>query len=475
MPTITTTVTSAAGSGIVTTQTTTEATPEPKKPVTTTTPADAGVVDGPPKVRPPFAEEDITPAWLTAALHEGGHLHPSVNVASLEPLVNIGEGRGYANYSWKVVCTFDQPVSPDTPTQFVLKQMNQALAASWMEGKPRVLCDKSYVLECKWYEEIRDLLPVAQPKLYWSGFESPANPAMDFGVYCVLMEYLGDDLKKAETEDGISEEECEQAMEAIAKIHARFWNSEFLENWDAAFTMEEAMFLILGFCGGTPETEPQVAYDFATNVLGTDPALGAKFGAHCKAALKNHAQWYWKSRHSTGNKTLCTWDLRTDNMVWRKLPGGADKYEAVVLDQQIWCYTDAPMRDIACFFSCSATPEQMEDRVGRGLKKYHDTLVAEGVSTYTWEQCNADFNDAVWHPVCMSCFGGKIANDMDDTMETSEPGSTAYEEAKTMKHNIITMFNQIATRAKTLVELRDAYATRPFDLCPEDAAFSSKK
>ena len=38
-------------------------------------------------------------------------------MAELDPLVNIGEGRGYANYSWKVVARYDKPVSPDVPTK----------------------------------------------------------------------------------------------------------------------------------------------------------------------------------------------------------------------------------------------------------------------------------------------------------------------------------------------------------------------
>ena len=39
------------------------------------------------------------------------------------------------------------------------------------------------------------------------------------------MEWLGDDLKKVETQDGVTEEETVQAMEALAKLHATFWNT----------------------------------------------------------------------------------------------------------------------------------------------------------------------------------------------------------------------------------------------------------
>ena len=130
-------------------------------------------------------------------------------MGSLEPLVNIGEGRGYANYSWKLVANYDKPVSPDVPRSFVLKQLNQSFApGSWPVGPQRILSDQSYTLECKWYEELRDRMPIPQPKIWWTGAESPADPSQEFGVYGVLMEWLGDDLKKVETADGITEEEC---------------------------------------------------------------------------------------------------------------------------------------------------------------------------------------------------------------------------------------------------------------------------
>ena len=98
MPTITTTVTSAAASGVVTTVTSTEATPEPAAAVATAATTEAAA--SPSGVRVPQEKEEITPEWLTAALHEGGHLPKKVKVATMEPLKNIGEGRGYANYSW---------------------------------------------------------------------------------------------------------------------------------------------------------------------------------------------------------------------------------------------------------------------------------------------------------------------------------------------------------------------------------------
>ena len=47
----------------------------------------------------------------------------------------------------------------------------------------RALADKSYSLEATWYEEIRDRLPIPQPKIYWTGCESPADPTAEMGMH----------------------------------------------------------------------------------------------------------------------------------------------------------------------------------------------------------------------------------------------------------------------------------------------------
>ena len=132
----------------------------------------------------PKEEKEITAAWLTAALHESGVIPPAVNVASIAPLVNIGEGRGYANFSWKVECTYDSPVNPDVPTKFVMKQLNHASAALWTAGKMRALADRSFSLEAYWYDPqigLRDRVPIPQPKGYWTRSENAEDPSQDLG------------------------------------------------------------------------------------------------------------------------------------------------------------------------------------------------------------------------------------------------------------------------------------------------------
>ena len=248
----------------------------------------------------------------------------------------------------------------------------------------RQLADKSYCLECSWYEQLRDRLPIPQPRLFWSGAESPADPSKDLGVYGVLIEWLGDDLKKVDLKDGVTEEETVQAMTTLARLHAAWWNTEEEDALSALFKPEESLQMILGFMGGA-----ELASEYAATTF--KEAFGDKFASYVAAGVRTMEDWAFKGCTGDRNRVLCTWDLRTENMVWRRTPGGPYDYECVILDHQVWCYGGAPMFDLAVFFGCSCAEETMAERVEVGLRAYHSTLTSLGVTTYSEAEMHADF------------------------------------------------------------------------------------
>ena len=129
---VTTTTTTTTTSGGETTTTTTTTTASSGSPAEGIPPA-----SGAPQLPVPKTQADITPEWVTAALRSRGNLSPHVSVAKIDEIFNVGEGRGYANYSWAVTVSFDGPVSPDTPRKFVLKQLNQEFGGIWTPGPMR--------------------------------------------------------------------------------------------------------------------------------------------------------------------------------------------------------------------------------------------------------------------------------------------------------------------------------------------------
>jgi hypothetical protein len=98
--------------------------------------------------------------------------------------------------------------------------------------------------------------------------------------------------------------------------------------------------MIRAFMGGA---EPGMRY--AKSELAK--AFGEKFGAYAAEAVRTMEEWDLKSCTGDANKTLCTWDLRTDNMVWRKTPGGPSEYECIIIDHQVWNYVRPRARPCA--------------------------------------------------------------------------------------------------------------------------------
>lgn len=301
-----------------------------------------------------------------------------------------------------------------------------------------------------WYERLRNKLPVVQPKLYWSGCEPPADPVNELGHYGLLIEYLGDDLVKAEQADGVTELQNRQICAGLAKIHARFWNGEGLSPADKAalMTPADSMALMKSFMGGI-----DVAAEFTETEIRA--ALGEKYATYVSAAVRQIDQWLFKNNHD--QTCLCSWDFRTDNVLWRRSPGGPDDHECVIIDHQLWQIGGAPVYDLATYLGCSCREEQMAERVDTGLRVYHETLVASGVTTYSWEQFNADFNDAIACPALIGSFCGKMVSDVTAGAMAAPEGSQDRKDALTMADNMKALFTMMSSRVKTLIEHRNAW------------------
>jgi hypothetical protein len=165
------------------------------------------------------------------------------------------------------------------------------------------------------------------------------------------MEYLGDDLKKVDMTLGMDELELRQSVVAAAKLHATFWNGKNLTPTDmqALLSMEEARDihhgLMLGDAGQHTDQVCKYVDEVLNPLVGEKlkdiPHIGKKFAAYTIQALRTMKDWNFTS--ANGATTLCSWDLRTDNMSWRRSPAGPDEYECVILDQQLWAHGCSPM------------------------------------------------------------------------------------------------------------------------------------
>ena len=127
-------------------------------------------------------------------------------------------------------------------------------------------------------------------------------------------------------------------------------------------------------------------------------------------------------------------------------------------------YGGSPGFDICNYMACSFTPEQMKDRVTQGMKIYHDTLVANGVSNYSWEEFNKDFDNAIWHALSLATFGGKMVSDVRAGAMSHPEGSEERAEGLRMVDNMVALFKMVSDRAHFLAEWRQAYTPTHFSV-----------
>eukprot|EP00041_Stephanoeca_diplocostata_P015131 m.286815 g.286815 ORF g.286815 m.286815 type:complete len:405 (+) comp19937_c1_seq20:211-1425(+) len=317
------------------------------------------------RIAVPVAKSDITPAWLSAVLHQGNHLSPMVNVIALNELENVGEGRGVCNCSWKIIATFDKPVSPDTPRKFVLKQRNVQFEHAWEPGAMRWTGNKSYTLETKWYSEIRDVLPVPQPKCYWTGVQPCEDLENDLGDFGVLIEWLGDDLKIVDLDVGATLEETIDIVETLAKLHSRFWNCDELLNKEYFFSSREMTDMFTGFGIFHNEALTSSFLD-KLQTMAPEGAVSDAWVRSAKYAVAHPEAWLWKSVTSN-NRTIGSIDFRINNVVWRRVHNQSKDYECVIIDHQLWyrrlsCghHHESPIEKASCATTAVCVHEYMD-------------------------------------------------------------------------------------------------------------------
>lgn len=376
-----------------------------------------------------------------------GLLSKSTTVTDIESK-QIGEGRGYANYTFLVKLTFSRPVNKDVPTAIAVKIANQTFLAGFLEGKPEFFWEflnMFYICESYFYEDYRPNLTAACPKFYWGECEYPADPEHEVGSYGLMIEYMGDDLKMFTVADGIPVMELKQALSTCAKTHAGAWNDPYLvpirdggENPYILSAPTTAKFFTIFAEGGWAPFCKALSKDCGAQhpSLVTDVTW----------AYTNMESWFTKSMSGHGHRTLSSADLRSENLLWKKLPNG--EFECNPIDHQAWWY-GPPTRDILNLLLTSMQIDDMKDQLPLMLRHYYDALIAEGVdaATYSFVQFMQDAATGMWLVLIFSAGICQMVESMSKVVAELDPSDASYTETVTMRDNIIDLAYQFRTKA----------------------------
>jgi len=345
----------------------------------------------------PASLDEVTADWLGAALRAAG-ADPAGRIAAAHA-VQIGEGEGLIGDVYRL--SIRALPADFCPTTLIAKLPT-------VMTHTRVVADLLglYEREVKFYALLGSDLPVAIPRCYLAAMQPRAeNPELELRVrgwleacpgwlmrillalasfavrhakrrYVLILE----DLAHARAGDqlaGPREGELTAAIDALARLHARFWSSETL---DAHAWIQPL------------DATPRVIQQAYSRAL---PEFRSTYGAVCGPHVESLNGWLLSHGEALTRRvarhpaTLLHGDYRLDNLFFHP---GSPRLEVVVCDWQ--AVTRGPgVYDLAYLLSSSGDADPERDRAS--LEHYHRTLVESGVRGYPLDACIEQYRHAL--------------------------------------------------------------------------------
>ncbi|MFT7607252.1 MAG: hypothetical protein ACI9MX_000307 [Candidatus Aldehydirespiratoraceae bacterium] len=344
----------------------------------------------------PTRLEEITADWLTGALRSRDVINETTSVTSCDAKI-LGTGEGFAGDLARLSVTYKGGDGPATMVAKVPTSIDENRSGSEMLGV--------YEREIRMYEHVISGLGVPHAQLYYADVEP--NPDWEKQIAAVkkaerlpiwLLRFIAwvlgrfvkpeprpsvlilEDLAPAEIGDqvvGADIERVGDVLEVAARLHAATWGEKlpapgpWLQSGGLAPRFFQASFL-----------------GMRKQFLKAD---GANISPHMRKMLdrlKKDGEARGRRIHNEIPQCLIHGDLRLDNIFF------AGNEVRALIDWQL-TRTGPAVVDVAYFIAGSLDPSVSEADVDRALGRYHDALVAAGISDYPKERFMADFDDAL--------------------------------------------------------------------------------
>ncbi len=320
----------------------------------------------------PTTTSEITAEWLTHALQASGTIAADASVSSVSVDPQAG-GVGFVGEVGKLNLTYDG--APDAPTSMVAKFPTQSPEVQAMMHPTRI-----FEREHRFYEVLAPETPVRTPAVYHVTCEVSDDPTAE--RYLLLMEDLGG-LTLGDQVAGVSPEQAESALVGLAKHHARFWNGAGLEN--ATF---------VPIINGPLNKAGQGIY--SASLPGFEQVFGDALQPEMVPVAEAYTAAHPKLLDALAEMphTLVHFDYRSDNLFFEG--EGHDVGDVCVIDWQS-ISVGGGAADVGYFMGQNLSPADRRAHEDDLLHRYHDTLVASGVTDYEYDRFFQDYRLGVMY------------------------------------------------------------------------------
>lgn len=326
------------------------------------------------------APEALSPDMLTALLGSDG--------ARVRSVTRGGVWEGGYSIAYQLLLDWGGgagdpgPTPRGTPAGVVLKVPRSDVPAEWTARNARQ--------EYHFYRELAALTPrVPTIGCYAGAYDA------EQGTYCLLLEDMSGSHTTPRAQNAVPPpDHAAQALEGLARLHASWWDDPRLATLAATERTENGSALGTSGASGAPSA---IAVDTERAVEAFLRYLGDALPEPRRRALRDIAAFLPEviARQRAGPMTLVHGDANWRNFLFPRDPGGT----VLLFDWQTWTVA-SPVVDLGYMMGRHWTDEPNVDLVEALLRRYHQTLLAQGVSSaaYPWRRCWDDFRLALVRP-----------------------------------------------------------------------------
>ena len=330
----------------------------------------------------PTTTDEITTEWLTEVLLSSGAI--TTDTAVIDFTVEQLSGAGYIGLVARINPIY-APAQSDGPSSLIFKYSSPD--PNFRQGAQGL-----YAREVRFYQELSKQIDLTTPDCYYATFDP------ETGHSILLLEDLAH-LRANDMAEGCGLADMETAVTHLAQHHAQWWQNpklktiDFLDPMNSTTTEGHEWFKSCW-----EQYEDKLTDAFPDCYI---PANYLHLGYHAIEQMMAINE-----KLASSPFTLIHKDTHLDNMMFAAQEGDP----AITFIDWQCCGYGPGVSDIAYFiiFSVPVKLRRQEER--NILRAYHNTLVAHGVTDYSFEQCWRDYRLSFFRSFYVSVAWANIAD-----------------------------------------------------------------